>query len=201
MIRGILRFAKHTLKRSVSRLFFLGALMAPVSHNQRIGSLRQFLFRMSGLNLRKPVFIDRGFRCIQPKNITIGEFVSLGHDNHIWAFSPVSIGHHTITAKDLLVVSASHDISNFEPLDNQSVEIGPGCWIGARVTIIGGVNIGAGCVIGAGSLVRSSIPDFCVAAGVPAKVLRKRAPSEKIWNQFGYYSIDEINGQGTTDES
>jgi acetyltransferase-like isoleucine patch superfamily enzyme len=151
------------------------------------------LLRVAGLKINGVAFIDRGFRCIQPQNITVDDKVSLGHDNHIWAFTPVRIGHHTMTAKDLLIISASHDVSTFEPLVGQEVEIGPGCWIGARVTILGGVKIGRGCVIGAGSVVRTSIPDWSVAVGVPAKVIRKREPSLKIWNQFGEYSVRDLD--------
>ncbi len=155
--------------------------------------IKNWLLRLAGVAIENPSFVDHGFRCICPKNITIERCVSMGHDNHIWAFTPVRIGHHTITAKDLLIISASHDAASFEPLTNQDVEIGPGCWLGARVTILGGARIGRGCIIGAGSLVRGHIPDWSIAVGVPAKVVRHREPAEMIWNHFGYYSITELD--------
>lgn len=54
-----------------------------------------------------------------------------------------------------------------------SVTIGDDCWIGGNTTIMPGVTIGKGCTIGAGSIVTKSIPDFSVAVGSPAKVIKK----------------------------
>ena len=47
-------------------------------------------------------------------------------------------------------------------------------WIGTGVRILDGVTIGRGSVIGAGSVVTKSIPDYSVAVGAPAKVIKKR---------------------------
>ena len=54
------------------------------------------------------------------------------------------------------------------------VSIGNDVWIGGRVIILPGVNIGDGCIIGAGAVVTKDIPSYCVAVGVPAKVVRHR---------------------------
>lgn len=56
------------------------------------------------------------------------------------------------------------------------ITIGEGTWIGASVTVLDGVTIGKGCVIGAGSLVTGDIPDYAVAVGSPAKVIKTRNP-------------------------
>jgi len=53
-----------------------------------------------------------------------------------------------------------------------NVEIGDYCWVGANVFIKEGVKIGANAVIGANSIVTRDIPDFAIAGGVPAKVIR-----------------------------
>ena len=53
-----------------------------------------------------------------------------------------------------------------------NVEIGDGTWIGENVCIIG-ASIGKQCVIGANSVVLKDIPDYCVAVGLPAKVIKK----------------------------
>jgi len=154
------------------------------------------LLRQAGIRAPEPFFADRGFRCLYPGNITLGRHVSLGHDNHIWAFLPVRIGAYTQTAKDLLIIAGSHDVNTLEPLAGQDVVIGPGCWIGARVTIIGGVTIGRGCVIGAGAVVRGNLPDWSVAAGVPARVIRTRAPAPRMFNPFGHYTHADLDGAG-----
>jgi acetyltransferase-like isoleucine patch superfamily enzyme len=55
-----------------------------------------------------------------------------------------------------------------------SVMIGDGTWIGASTTILDGVKIGKGCILGAGSLVTKDIPDYAVAIGSPARIVRYR---------------------------
>lgn len=56
---------------------------------------------------------------------------------------------------------------------SKPISIGDDVWIGANVTILKGVSIGKGSVIGAGSVVSRSIPEYSIAAGNPAKVIRK----------------------------
>lgn len=56
-----------------------------------------------------------------------------------------------------------------------AISIGEGSWIGASATVLDGVKIGKGCVIGAGSLVTRDIPDYAVAVGSPAEVIKVRA--------------------------
>lgn len=168
-------------------LFLFLANIVTIPYPQTLWRLKNILLQVAGLQIKGSVFIDRGFRCLFPENILIENCVSMGHDNHIWAFAPVQIGKYTQTAKDLLIISGSHNVESFENLSEQEVSIGAGCWIGARVTILGGVKIGKGCVIGACSLVRNDIPDWSVAAGVPARVIRQRIPAEKIFSPFGIY--------------
>lgn len=61
----------------------------------------------------------------------------------------------------------------------KSVYIGPHVWVGGRVTILSGAQIGEGSVIGYASVVKGRIPNNCVAAGVPAKVIRKDVAWER----------------------
>jgi acetyltransferase-like isoleucine patch superfamily enzyme len=58
------------------------------------------------------------------------------------------------------------------------VIISSGCWIGANAVILPGVRIGKNAVVGAGSIVTKSIPDFAVAVGNPARVIRNQQNSE-----------------------
>ena len=62
------------------------------------------------------------------------------------------------------------------------VVIGDECWFGANVTVCPGVTIGNGCVIGAGSVVTKDVPDNCLAAGVPARVIRVITEDESLRN-------------------
>ena len=58
--------------------------------------------------------------------------------------------------------------------------IGNDVFIGANVTILDGVNIGDGAVVGAGAVVTADIPQYAIAVGVPAKVVKYRFDDETI---------------------
>ena len=53
------------------------------------------------------------------------------------------------------------------------MRIGSGSWLGANVIILPGTQIGEHVVVAAGAVVRGEIPDHCVVAGVPAKIVRR----------------------------
>ena len=53
------------------------------------------------------------------------------------------------------------------------VEIGEGCWIGIGAAITPGITIGKNAVIGANSVVTHDVPDYCIVAGNPARVIRR----------------------------
>jgi acetyltransferase-like isoleucine patch superfamily enzyme len=57
------------------------------------------------------------------------------------------------------------------------VAIGDGADLGVGAIVLPGVRIGVGAQIGAGAVVASDVPDYAVAAGVPARVLRERKPT------------------------
>ena len=58
---------------------------------------------------------------------------------------------------------------------------GDGTWLGANVVVVGNVSISKQCVIGANSVVTKDIPDYCVATGLPAKVIKQNDFNQKIW--------------------
>lgn len=99
-----------------------------------------------------------------------------------------AIGRHCALGADVKIITSNHliDFANVQcalqrrigahELDEARgpVTIGHNVWIGDSAIILTGVTIGDGAVIGAGAVVTRDIPDFGVAAGVPAKVLRRR---------------------------
>ena len=60
----------------------------------------------------------------------------------------------------------------------QPVMIGHDVWIGHGATVLAGVSIGTGAAVGAGAVVSRNVAPYCVVAGVPARVLRRRFPPE-----------------------
>lgn len=63
------------------------------------------------------------------------------------------------------------------------MHIGDGTWIGEKVCILSNVSIGEKCIIGAGSVVTKSVPDYCVAVGNPAKVVKYWDDDKTEWNE------------------
>jgi acetyltransferase-like isoleucine patch superfamily enzyme len=63
---------------------------------------------------------------------------------------------------------------NVQPVVEDDIVIGNDVWIGANVVIVAGSIIGKGSVIAAGSVVTKNIPEYCIAAGVPAKLIKSR---------------------------
>jgi acetyltransferase-like isoleucine patch superfamily enzyme len=62
------------------------------------------------------------------------------------------------------------------------VAIGEGTWIGENANVLS-CKVGRNCVIGANAVVISDIPDFSVAVGVPARVVKRYDPGEKRWTR------------------
>lgn len=65
-------------------------------------------------------------------------------------------------------------------LDN-TVYIGYGTWLANNVVVAGNVHIGKGCVVGAGSYVNRDVPDYCVAVGSPARIVKAYSYELKAW--------------------
>lgn len=92
----------------------------------------------------------------------------------------VEIGENCMLANGCFVSDASHRYSDPElPVTWQGFEskgptrIGDNCWLGAHVVVTSGVTVGERCVIGAGSVVTRDIESHSIAAGAPARVLRR----------------------------
>ena len=93
--------------------------------------------------------------------------------------SKVIIGSNIFLAPEVLILDGDHHQVGAKSEEGKSapVIIEDECWLGNRVIIKKGVTIGKGSVVAAGSVVTKSIPEYSVAAGVPAKVIRKIEPS------------------------
>lgn len=93
----------------------------------------------------------------------------------------IRIGEHVAVAPEVSFLAAGHDYTQ-RALPNiaGSIIVEDYVWIGARSIILQGVTIGEGAVIAAGSIVTKDIPPYTVAAGIPARVIKKRELKEEI---------------------
>jgi len=115
-----------------------------------------------------------------PARIRIGAGVFLNLGVMVASVELVEIGDHCMLANGCFVSDANHrfdDPTRPVPWQGFSTKgptrLGNNVWCGANVVITSGVTIGERCVIGANSVVSNDIPPFSIAAGVPARVLRK----------------------------
>lgn len=111
--------------------------------------------------------------------LSIGCGSNIGRRNHIIALEQVDIGSRVLTASNVYITDCAHTFSaTAVPIMDQPVarmrpvRIGDGAWIGQNVCIMG-CSVGRNAVIGANSVVLQDVPDYCVAAGTPARVIRR----------------------------
>jgi acetyltransferase-like isoleucine patch superfamily enzyme len=109
----------------------------------------------------------------------IEDRASIAGDCTITAVSTVVIGRGALIARFVHISDHSHEfLDTDKPVKDQGVSriapvwIGEGAWIGHGSVIMPGVRIGRNAVIGANSVVRCDIPDYSVAAGTPARIIR-----------------------------
>jgi len=119
--------------------------------------------------------------------LTFGEGCSLGYFNHTSAARRVVLGRNVLTANGVYISDNVHTYEDIHtPIMRQpvkfkgEVEIGDGTWLGEYACVIG-AKIGRNCVIGANSVVTRDIPDYCVAVGAPARVIRRFNVTANRW--------------------
>jgi acetyltransferase-like isoleucine patch superfamily enzyme len=112
--------------------------------------------------------------------ITLGPDVHLGPGTVIYGHGGVEIGERCLIAMHCRILSSNHTVPAIgtdirsQPDLLLPTRIGHDVWLGASVTVLGGVTIGDGCVVGAGAVVTRDLPAGSIAFGVPARVVRHR---------------------------
>lgn len=127
--------------------------------------------------------------CIRPYAALwhCGEGIEIGEGSEVGERCRISVAHHLKIGKKVLlspnvyITDCDHAYEDITvPIIDQGivqkenlVEIKDGAYIGINTVIVGNVTVGLHCVIGANSVVTKSIPDYCVAVGCPAKVIKR----------------------------
>lgn len=113
-------------------------------------------------------------------SLRIGDKAVFGNENTVNAYLDIEFGASVLLSDWIYVCDFDHRHADVHtPIKDQGivktpVRIGPDTWIGTKVTVLRGARVGRGCVLGAHAVVRGDVPDFAVAVGVPARVVRDR---------------------------
>lgn len=129
-------------------------------------------------------------------SLVIGKNVELNDYVHIAAGEKVVIGDDVLIASRVFISDLNHGNytgidqdnplvkPNDRKLSTKPVIINDNVWIGESVCILAGVTIGKGSVIGAMSVVTKNIPEFSIAVGSPAKVVKMYDFEKKVWTKI-----------------
>ncbi len=178
------------------RALLLRARGAHIGRGFHLGAHAQ-LYGLSGLSVADRVNIGRRARLETHRTergqgqLSIGSGANIGNDFHAGAVLRVLIGRNCMFASGVTILDHDHDFG--DPLDPvrcaDGVVAAPtviedNVFLGERVVVLKGVRIGNGCVIGANSVVTQDLPPFTMAAGAPARPLRRFSESTGRWERI-----------------
>lgn len=136
-------------------------------------------------NLGEGVWVEPPFFCEYGAHISIGRGTYINNNVFFQDCATITIGEYGLIGPGVQFCTAKHPVDSDQRIQSEAdtghtyyvtsaspIMVGNRVWIGAHVTILGGVTIGDDCVIGAGSVVTRDIPAGCVAQGVPCRVVK-----------------------------
>lgn len=157
---------------------------------------------MRGLQVHNPsgVFISNNVRigkfarlsCYPIKaklgSILIGDNCYIGDFFSVLSADCVEIKNDVLFASYVTLIGENHGMDpecgikyGLQELTGGKVVVNDHCWIGEKVIIMPGVTIGAYSIIGAGSVVTHDVPDYSLAVGNPAKIIKRYDFEQKKW--------------------
>lgn len=135
------------------------------------------LGKSEGALISPPFFCDYG------SHIEVGKNFSANFNCTILDVARVKFGDNCMLGPNVAIYTAGHPVypstRNSAYEYGKEIVVGDNVWIGGSSVICPGVHIGSNVVIGAGSVVTKDIPDWCIAAGNPCKVIRTITEADK----------------------
>lgn len=144
-----------------------------------------------GHNSWLATFDKYGDQKFQPE-IKIGNKVSIGNFACITAIDSIEIQDGCLISEHVYISDHYHGAdpaTKIPPIDQPlfskgKVILGENTFVGYRVSILSGVKIGKNCVIGAHAVVNKDIPDYCMVAGIPAKIIKQYNFESNSWESI-----------------
>ncbi len=132
-------------------------------------------------SLQKEIFKDKigeGSRvmspltAVRPNQVTIGKNVVVMNGCLMMSAGTITIDDNAQIAANVQLISNNHDPYERQVITCKPVHICEGAWVGAGSTVLPGVTVGKHAIVGAASVVTKDVPDYAVAVGNPAKVIK-----------------------------
>jgi len=140
---------------------------------------RLFWIKVFGAKIYGHPFVHQRARIQFPWNLILHDRACLGDGTVAYSLGEIEVHEHATVAQEAYLCTGTHDFSvAARPLQVSKISIGPHAFIGARAFVMPGVHIGRYAIVGAGSVVTRSVPDHCVVAGNPARLLKKMSTNE-----------------------
>lgn len=143
-------------------------------------ALRYAVLKTLAKSIGDNVSVHENVILLHLENLEIGDNVSIHPMCYLDADGEISIGNDVSIAHGTSIISTTHnyedtsEMINNQGLKKRKVSIGNNIWIGAKATVVCGINVSDGTVIGAGAVVTKNFPSNVVVGGVPAKILKER---------------------------
>ena len=166
---------------TIRRMYYFLYLRLLGSYLAVADKIRAFLFRKMtdtagiGLNVRAGVYVS-GFR-----ELTVGSNVSINHGCFLLCEGGLTIGDNVSIAHGVSIITTEHRYEDqatpikSQPITSIPVRIGNNVWVGAKATILAGVEIADGTIIAAGAVVKDSVTEEnTIVGGVPSKHIKCR---------------------------
>ena len=115
-----------------------------------------------------------GQQCLSDPVVTIGDRCLIGKGSGIVGHFGIHIGNDVWTGHHVYITDQNHGYDDI----SLPISIGDGSWLGFGTVVLPGAQIGRHVTIGANSVVTGTIPDFSVAVGAPARVVRRYVDGE-----------------------
>ncbi len=148
--------------------------------------LRAGVYRPFFKHMGHEVYIMPGCRFGHKRRISIGDYVGINYDTHFSDNDGIAIGSHVLIGPRCHFAMVNHMYDDWhcpismQPIERQGLTIEDDVWIGANVTVLGGVTIGRGAIVAAGAVVTKDVPAYAIVGGVPAKVIKYRFDDQTI---------------------
>lgn len=152
---------------------------------------------MIGENVALSAGMMPGQVCLTNPVVKIGDRCLIGRGSGIVGHLSIEIGNDVWTGHHVYITDQSHGYENISiPISLQSqperaVSIGDGSWLGHGVVVLPGARIGKNVAVGANSVVTGELPDFCVAIGAPARVIRQYS-KESGWSPKQTVKVENL---------